>query len=536
MVNMSCICVLAALSSSELVGAATQDAEDTWLGSPTHDTFPLYASVPYDQALRPQFHFSSRVGWLNDPNGLVYYDGEWLMAFQHFAKGNASGPKSWGQAVSKDLVRWTQLPHAINPYPNVKSFSGPDHHIWSGSAVVDEFNVLGKQQGDVKTLFALFTATHEDEKEKAAFFQAGAYSTDRGRSWTKINEGRPIIDHLEGFAGAQRDPKLFFMPELKTYFFIMMIGGPQKAVRLFQSTDLMHWTTVCDIPDKFAECLDMYRVAVDGDPKNMKWIISDAESHYEVGDFDGSRWTGLGDKDEKGQRRRFDVGDSYYAAQVFNQAPDGRVVQIGWLRSRAEGYPFVDAGMPFTQQMSIPVEITLRTTAEGIRMFRNPVKEIASLHAGTLELKNIKAEDANARLAELTPELIDMSLNFAPAGNFTLNLRGEKIDYDAKEQAFVVMNEARVAAEKAAMLKRPAEKQVPYTDTPRRAIPAPTVDGKVTLRVLMDRASLELFVNDGQAAATFVLVPAPDNRRISLEGNPAMTLDSVVVHELKSCW
>ncbi|MDP6359715.1 MAG: sulfatase-like hydrolase/transferase, partial [Planctomycetota bacterium] len=137
-------------------------------------TFPLYDQVGYDQSLRPQFHFTSRMGWLNDPNGMVYYDGEWHMMFQHYAKGNASGAKSWGNAVSADLMHWKQLPHAISPYPNVKWKDGNIHAIWSGSAVVDENNALGKQKGEVKTLYSIYTATHAGEDRRAAFFQGAA--------------------------------------------------------------------------------------------------------------------------------------------------------------------------------------------------------------------------------------------------------------------------------------------------------------------------------------------------------------------------
>jgi fructan beta-fructosidase len=530
------VSVFAALSSVLVFAAAQSKAADEWLNAPTYDTFPMYAGVAYDQALRPQFHFTSRVGWLNDPNGMVYYDGEWLMAFQHFAKGNTNGPKSWGMAVSKDLMHWTQLPHALNPYHNVKWDKGNDHAIWSGSAIVDEFNALGKQKGDVKTIFAMFTATHAGEDKKAAFFQVGAYSTDKGRTWTKINDGKPLIDHLEGFDPGQRDPYLFFHAPTKSYRFIMEIGGPEKAVRIWKSTDLMNWETVCDIPNKSAECINMYAVPLDGDPKNMKWVIADAGTAYEVGDFDGTKWTGFGDKDKDGRRLRFDFGDCYYAAQTFNNGPDHRVVHVGWLRSAAGGYPFIDAGMPFTQQLSIPAEITLRSTPDGIRMFRNPVKEIATLYTRTDGFENLTAEAANAKLAALKPELIDMTLTFAPAGNFTLNVRGLKIDYDAARKEFAVTNPARVEAEKAAMLKRPLDKQQPYKDSPRRVIPAPEVDGKVRLRVLVDRASLELFVNDGRAAASFVMVPAADNRTISIEGNPSLRVDSVTVNEMKSSW
>ncbi|MHC4406755.1 MAG: sulfatase-like hydrolase/transferase [Planctomycetota bacterium] len=174
-------------------------------------TFPLYDQVGYDQSLRPQFHFTSRMGWLNDPNGMVYYDGEWHMCFQHVAIRNNTGPKSWGSAKSTDLIHWKQYPHAINPYLNV--FGKEEiHTIWSGSAVVDVLNGLGRQEGDVKTLFALFTATNPD-----GFFQGGAYSTDRGRTWTKINGGKPVIPHQKGFSKGQRDPRVFYYAPGKCY-------------------------------------------------------------------------------------------------------------------------------------------------------------------------------------------------------------------------------------------------------------------------------------------------------------------------------
>ena len=526
-------CLLFALASVPVFAAPQSKSTDEWVKFPTYDTFPLYASVPYNQPLRPQFHFTSHVGWINDPNGMVYYDGEWHLCFQHYAKGNASGPKSWGNAVSTDLMHWTQLPHAINPYPNVKNPQGGEHNIWSGSAVVDEINALGKQKGDVKTLFAIFTATHRGEDNKGAFFQAGAYSTDKGRTWTLINGGKPIIDHQAGFDPGQRDPCVFYHAPTKSYELIMELGGAGRIVRIWRSTDLLHWETVCDIPNKSAECINMYAVPLAGDPKNLKWVIADAGTAYEVGDFDGKKWTGFGDTDKSGKRLKFEYGDSYYASQRFNQAPDNRMVHIGWLRT---GSMFTDAGMPFTQQLSVPAEISLRTTPDGIRMFRNPVKEIAGLYSKTDKFENLSVENANAKLSGLHPELIDMSIAFSPAGDLTLNVRGLPIHYDASKKEFVFNNTARVESEKTAMLKLPPDKRKPYIDNGHRAIPAPEVDGKVKLRVLVDRASLELFVNDGQVAASFTVIPDSKNRSLSITAGAPVKINTLEVNELKSCW
>ncbi len=528
MITLSC---LVAVGS----GFAAPSAEE-----PNHNNFDTYMDVGYDQALRPQFHFTSRKNWLNDPNGMVYYDGEWHMYFQHVAIANNSGPKSWGSAVSTDLIHWEQLPHAIVPYPNQKpEESDKPHTIWSGSAVVDVHNALGKQQGDVQTLYAIYTATHRSQDNKSGFFQAAAYSTDKGRTWTRINGGGPMIDFQEGYSLGQRDPRIFYYAPGKYYVVIMMIGGPERAVRLWKSTDLLNWEIMGDIPDKAAECVDMYTVAVDGDKNNMKWVIADAGTHYEIGDFDGKNWKGDNPLDDKGRsiKYKFDHGDSYYAAQVFNQAPGGRVVHIGWLRSKQAGYrPFLDAGMPFTQQMSIPAEITLKTTPEGIRMFRNPVKEIESLYVQTDTFNNLTVQKANAELAKLSPELIDMTLAFKPAGDLSLNVRGLMIKYDAAKAEFNFTNTARVEGEKAGMETMPPAKRKPYRDNGLRTVPAPSVNGMVNLRVLVDRASLELFVNDGAAAASFVVVPKADNRRISIDADDAQEMAQMVVHELRSAW
>ena len=470
-------------------------------------TFPLYDQVGYDQPLRPQFHFTSRMGWLNDPNGMVYYDGEWHMYFQHVAIRNNTGPKSWGNAVSTDLMHWQQLPHAINPYPNVFGKDGI-HTIWSGSAVVDVLNALGRQRGRHENVVCPLhrhepgwilprrrlqhrqgANLDQDQRRKTGHPTSGGFLQGAARSTHLLLRSRRILrhDHDDRRPGAE---------------------GP--AVEVDEPARLgSHRRHSRTRPPSASTCFTLRSMVI---PINRKWVIADAGSHYEVGDFDGKKWTGFGAEDNEGKRLRFEYGDAWYAAQTFNQGPDGRVVHVGWLRSKQPGYrPFLEANMPFTQQMSIPIEITLRTTPNGIRLFRNPVKEIEQLYSKSTTLEDVSVQDANAKLAELTPELIDMTLRCG-AEDFTLNVRGLRIRYQADAGEFVFANTARVEGEKAAW-NRPG----PYRDDGVRRIPAPPVDGKVTLRALVDRASLELFVGDGQAAASFVVVPETHNRRISIK-------------------
>ena len=151
--------------------------------------------VAYSQSHRPQFHFTSRKNWLNDPNGLVYHDGEYHMFFQHNPLDVHWGNMTWGHAVSRDMVHWVQFPHAILPYDGGT--------IFSGTAAVDQDNTLGVRQGDVKTIVAAFTFAREP------FGQSLAYSTDRGRTFRLWNQGKPVVPN-NGYDAQERDPKIFW--------------------------------------------------------------------------------------------------------------------------------------------------------------------------------------------------------------------------------------------------------------------------------------------------------------------------------------
>ncbi len=135
--------------------------------------------------------------------------------------------------------------------------------------------------------------------------------------------------------------------------YCMMIGGPDRLVRLWKSTNLLDWEIIGDIPNKAAECIDMYAVPVDGDPENVRWIISDAGAHYEIGEFDGKTWKGYGAMDADDRRLKFDYGDAWYAAQAFNQGPDGRVVHVGWPTVPILEYTVVGIGKRWFGQKTV---------------------------------------------------------------------------------------------------------------------------------------------------------------------------------------
>ena len=474
--------------------------------SPEKDmqTFPSYLDTGYDQKHRPQFHFTSRKNWLNDPNGMVYYDGEYHLFFQHNPLGNRHGNMTWGHAVSKDMLHWEQLPHAILPYGGGT--------IFSGTAAVDENNTLGKQQGDVKTLLASFTLA------KKPFYQALAYSTDKGRSFELVNDGKAVVPN-QGLDGGERDPKIFWHEPTKKWVMILWVKkavtakdkrGKRAAqfkdqpiapgkVRFFTSGNLTDWKMASDFDRNWAyECMDFVHLPVDGDPKNKKWLLFDASFDYEIGEFDGTTSTtdkkvGLGD-----------YGKNYYAAQTFNNSPDGRTVVIGWMRHS----DFNKVGMPFNQQMSFPTTMELRTTPDGVKLFRWPVKEIESLYTKKRAFNSMPIAGLSKSLSGMSWELIDASIEFDPkeTGNLELDLRGLKVTYNTDKQQFLFG---------------------------RSRLPAAPVNGKVKLRVLVDRGSIELFANDGAAVATHFALPDPKNRSISVSGSGSISL---VINELKSSW
>ncbi len=455
---------------------------------PNLQTFASYVDVGYDQTYRPQFHFTSLKNWLNDPNGMVFLDGEYHLFFQHNPVANRWGNMTWGHAVSKDMVHWKQLPHAILPYD--------DGTIFSGTAVVDHNNSLGVQEGDTKTIAAAFTFARQP------FYQALAYSTDRGRTFQLWNEGKPIVPN-QGYDPGERDPKIFWHKASQKWVMVLWVKQAKPGrVLFFNSDDLTNWKEVSQFDrDWVYECMDLIQLPIDGDPSNKMWVLYDASFEYEIGEFDGEEF--VTDKIV----HRGDYGPNFYAAQTFNDSPDDRCVIFGWMRG--ENTPFRREEMPFHQQMSFPQTMQLRSTPEGVRLFRWPVAEIESLYQATLSLENTDGKAANERLKDFSTELVDFSIAFEADKDteLTIDLRGQKITFQ--------------------------DDSATYQD---RKVPAPVQNGVVTLRVLVDRASIELFTAEGQYVATFNADIDPGNTKVEIEAASSIKIRSLDVHRLTSAW
>lgn len=466
-----------------------------------------YEAVKYDQPLRPQFHFTSKRNWINDPNGMVFDGKQYHLFFQHNPVDTEWGNMTWGHAVSTDMVCWRQLKHALMPY----RVAGQSGTIFSGTAVVDHNNSLGVQQGDTPTLCAFFTFACQPR-----FYQAMAYSTDRGESWTYWNEGRPVVEN-QGFDHGERDPKVFWHEETQRWVMILWVQSNPGRVRFFTSKNLTDWTFASDLMRDWAfECMDLVFLPLGGDSAHTKAVLYDASFDYEVGRFDGKQFhTESGPFQLAG-------GGNFYAAQTFYNQPEGRSIQIGWMRGGPN--PAAAYGLPYNGQMSFPCELTLHPHNSGARLNVWPIEEINRLAVETLGLDNRQLAAGTNLLEGVTGlDLVDLQIEFEPgdAEELRFELAGARLRYLCGERTLRV-----TAADDDG---RPREITAIAEVAPR--------NGLVALRILVDRLSVETYVNDGEQFHACYRPPgAKDSEaRIVAEGGDVM-VRSVLLRKLRSAW
>ncbi len=434
----------------------------------------------YRESLRPQFHFSPARGWNNDPNGMVFYEGQWHLFFQHNPYGWNWGNMHWGHAVSSDLTHWTETGETLYP----------DHQgtMFSGSAVVDWKNTSGFGDGKVPPLVLFYTAAGGTGPQSAGqgFTQGLAFSKDSGKTWTKYDKN-PVLREI---TGGNRDPKVIWHEPSQQWIMTLYVErNPKQTIEFFGSKNLKDWTLLSAI-DGFFECPDFFELPVDGDSKETRWVLTAANSEYMLGSFDGKTFTPDGPK-LPGHR-----GRGFYAAQTFSDAPNGRRIQIGWLQAPSPG-------MSFNQCMSVPLELTLRTTSEGIRLHWAPVPEFKSLQADS------KTIAPNSEQPVPCPELCRIQLTATPNdGTVELNVRGAVVTLNGATRELSV-NDHRI--------------KLPESS-------------KDTIDILVDRTCLEIFTADGAVYVPFPFIPSADNKEISLKRTGKASVESLTVHEIRSSW
>jgi fructan beta-fructosidase len=439
------------------------------------DELPNSAGL-YKEKSRPLFHFTSKIGWLNDPNGLVYHEGEWHLYYQHNPYGWNWGNMHWGHAVSKDLFHWEEIGDAIYPWSDCVGAA------FSGSAVIDHANTSGFGKDGKPPLVVALTDTGAGESI--------AYSNDHGRTLT-LFEGNPVVKHKG------RDPKVIWHAPSKHWVMALYDEFEDKHWMTFQtSTDLRSWEFQSRIEGYF-ECPDIFELSVDGNSANTRWVIYAADGQYATGRFDGKVFT----PEHEGKHRVW--WGNFYAAQTYDNAPDGRRVQIGW----GQGITF--PGMPFNQQMVVPVDLSLRNTAHGVRLFAEPVAELDSLRGAKIGM-DTEALDGTPRTIDIESPAFDMTIESSlnGTGRLIARVRGADVIYDATAKTLTC-----------------GDKKAPLEN----------VGGQLSLRILVDMGSIEIFANDGTVALSHGVQWGTASRALELTGEGATDIH-VTAYPLKSVW
>ncbi|MFN8303046.1 MAG: glycoside hydrolase family 32 protein [Saprospiraceae bacterium] len=477
------------------------------------------------EAHRPAFHFTPENMWMNDPNGMVWYEGEYHLFYQYHPYSTVWGPMHWGHAVSRDLVHWQHLPIAL--YPDSLGM------IFSGSAVIDWNNTSGFGEKGRPPMVAVFTQ-HDMAGEKAGrqdFQTQGiAYSTDRGRSWTKYT-GNPVIPNpgIRDF----RDPKVV-RDEASGQWVLVMAAGDH--VRLYGSKDLRKWQYLSDFGREWGahggvwECPDLFPMQVEGTGEK-KWVLlqslnpgspnGGSGTQYFVGNFDGRQFTLDPDfaASLKKNDRAFwvDYGRDNYAGVTWSDVPasDGRRIFLGWMSNW--DYAQTVPTKRWRSAMTLPRELTLQRGPEGLRLYARPAREVAKLRKRHVEL----AAQTLLPTLDLTPKLgfspctSELLLEFEqPAAGTTdlavvlANTKGERyrVGYDALKNEWY--SDRRQAG----------DSSFSYAfATQRHVAPRSPNTRTVQLHLFFDRASCELFADGGAVALTDIFFPAEDFSRLSIE-------------------
>ena len=478
----------------------------------------------YRERYRPQFHFTPPMNWMNDPNGLVYYDGEYHLFYQHNPHGNTWGHMSWGHAVSSDLVRWQHLPIALHEEYGVM--------VFSGSCVVDEKNTSGFGRNGQPPLVAIYTG-HGLGKQT----QDIAYSRDRGRTWTKY-AGNPVLDRNEANF---RDPKVFWHEPTSKWVMIVSMANA-KYVQFYGSVDLKKWEHLSDfgpagVPDKPNwECPDLFELPVEG-TEQTKWVLEvdmgsgavagGSGGEYFVGHFDGQQFEC---EHDLAKSQWVDYGRDFYAPVSFSDIPqqDGRRIWIGWMNNWETS---LLPTQPWRSAMSIPRVLSLRKQQDRMVMVQKPITELRQLRQHPFRTTNVELA-GDVVLDGLSGDRLEIQARFDVGTAEACGLRvraGESeatiVGYDARTKQLFV---DRTKSGESSFHPRFAGKH---------SAPLDDENGRVELTIFVDVSSIEVFADDGAVVLTERIFPALSSQGVSTyaHGGQAI-LRELKAWRLESIW
>lgn len=492
-------------------------------------------SAYYGEKWRPQFHFSPEAHWMNDPNGLVYFDGEYHLFYQYYPDSTVWGPMHWGHAVSKNLTNWKHLPIAL--YPDSLGY------IFSGSAVADKNNTSGFGDSANVPLVAVFTYHNPVlEKKGSKLFQNQgiAYSLDKGRTWTKY-PGNPVIKNpgIRDF----RDPKMFWNEKAGKWNLIMAV---YDRVQIYSSADLKNWKFESEFGKNIGahggvwECPDLFPLKVEGE-EAVKWVMlvsinpggpnGGSATQYFTGDFDGHRFT-----PDDTNIRWADWGPDDYAGVTWSGVPaeDGRRLFIGWMSNWS--YATIVPTQVWRSASTIPRELSMKKENGKYFLLTMPVREFGDLRVSSdtasAKMMNVKGEmtleTREVRIMQSEQFFgFDLSKGTSDTvGVILKNKEGEKL---------VI---AYSKAGKEFFIDRTHSGEVSFSKSfPIIAKAAYTAGQTLKLHLIVDASSAELFVDDGRLVMTSIMFPLKKYDSVSVFSTGGdCTLTKAMFYGLSKIW
>ena len=491
----------------------------------------------YSEQHRNQIHFSPDSMWMNDPNGMVYYDGEYHLFYQHNPDTNVWAPMHWGHAVSTDLVHWEHLP--IGLFPDSLGM------IFSGSAVMDHGNTSGFGSKENPPMIAIYTY-HDMEAANAGEVkhqtQAIAYSLDKGRTWTKYEEN-PVVENpgIKDF----RDPKVFWHEPSEKW---VMILAAQDRVMLYGSPNLKDWEYLSEFGENAGahggvwECPDLFALDVEGKNDLQKWVMllsinpggpnGGSATQYFVGDFNGKKFTW-----EEEETKWIDWGKDNYAGVTWSDIPedDGRRIFIGWMSNWQ--YANIVPTTHWRNTMTLPRKVALTEKNGDYNLLFTPVNEVQKLRAEktlSIQEKLVTEKEPFKQEINVPSEIIAMftlkeDSQFGKASEFGFvfsNSKGEEkvITYNTLEQKLVINRKNSGLTDFSEEF--PVLQQAPLK-----------INGSLKLHMYLDKASVEIYANEGERVMSSIMFPSEDYNQIkafSIAGN--VYIESMEIYELNSIW
>ncbi|MEQ5790353.1 glycoside hydrolase family 32 protein [Muricauda sp. NFXS6] len=482
----------------------------------------------YKEEYRPQFHFSPKEKWMNDPNGLVFNQGVYHLFYQYYPEDIVWGPMHWGHAVSEDLVHWKHRPIAL--YPDEHGY------IFSGSAVVDKKNTSGFGANGKTPLVAIFTY-HSMEGEKAGrkdFQTQGiAYSLDNGDTWKKYKNNPVILnDGIKDF----RDPKVFWHEPSDSWILILVAGDHAK---FYSSKNLKDWTYLSDFGKSQGahggvwECPDLFPLKVEGSNEE-KWVLiisinpgapnGGSGTQYFVGDFDGTTFT----SDQKNPKW-FDYGTDNYAGVTYNNVPEEERIFIGWMSNW--DYARDTPTKKWRSAMTVPRKLSLHKVADDCFLTNYPIDKISGLTNSTLVNEVEVAANTSDTLQVEGLNQSEIRLRTA-AKNFKLLFKNEL------DEAFVMTMDSD---NQIFSVDRTLSGKVDFQEdfgAKKHVAPLNGIEGDVKeFKILMDWSSMELFVDQGMLSMTEQIFPtSPYHTLIIVNEDKQAPIAIESIKKMQSVW